>query len=302
MSDGDPILKLALLGRNISYSVSPELHRLLFTVLPKDHTSYRDIQYDILDLPDEDSATHWLVSARSNGYVGCNITVPYKHVGATVADELRGVATVLGSGNTISFVQGSAVLISTDGKGLLAALDREMPEFRTGKIDMLLIGAGGAAASVVQAFSKERAIETLTVAARDPSKAKRVLNLSQAPVQKVLTIADLPTQLLKTNGRFRVIIQATPLSRSIETTWDLPFTKSDLAIDLVYDPLQTSFLRTAQSQGARTMNGLGMLIEQAAFSQYFWRTGEETITSPLTRDQYFQIKESLHHLIAARHA
>jgi shikimate 5-dehydrogenase len=74
----------------------------------------------------------------------------------------------------------------------------------------------------------------------------------------------------------------------------------DIAVDLVYNPLRTRFLDVAARGGARTIDGLGMLIEQAALSQYFWLTGKESFKSMLTNSEHQILHESLSKLVTPK--
>jgi shikimate dehydrogenase len=88
-------------------------------------------------------------------------------------------------------------------------------------------------------------------------------------------------------------VQATPIGQKNNPgniLDDFKWNDSDFAADLVYNPLETVFLTDAISGGAKTMNGLGMLIEQAALSQTFWLTGEVKDVSPLVEDEYRSIR------------
>jgi shikimate dehydrogenase len=99
----------------------------------------------------------------------------------------------------------------------------------------------------------------------------------------------------------KFVLQTTPLGQEGYASSDfsmIGWQQGDIAIDLVYNPLKTAFVNTAQRQGAMTMGGLGMLIEQAALSQCFWFTGRLPPESILTNDEYLSIKSALSGLLA----
>jgi shikimate dehydrogenase len=96
--------------------------------------------------------------------------------------------------------------------------------------------------------------------------------------------------------RYRLVIQSTPvgsIAHPGNLTAGFQWNELDFAIDLTYNPLRTRFLESASEAGAKTMNGLGMLIEQAAFAQHYWLTGVLPDRSPLFDSEYKDIKSKL---------
>ena len=98
------------------------------------------------------------------------------------------------------------------------------------------------------------------------------------------------------------IVQATPVGQRTGESLleDFEWEAGDIAVDLVYNPLRTRFLDSAMDRGAKIVDGLGMLMEQAALSQYFWMTGKEATSSLLTNDEFQAIHASLSNLLAPR--
>jgi shikimate dehydrogenase len=117
---------------------------------------------------------------------------------------------------------------------------------------------------------------------------------SPGPTLVVSTIEDLKKQPRPEDPC--VILNTTPLGQGANRENVLPdfdWQEDDIALDVVYNPFETEFLKRAEEAGAKRVSGLGMLIEQAALSQTFWLTNEIPTDSPLTLEEYFEIKSKL---------
>src|SRR5438132_6306898 len=96
------ILKLALLGKELSHSISPEVHQKLFGILrQKLHIPYTRLQYDLIECAEECDVVQWIKTAPTNGYAGANITYPYKSNAYSIAERKIGDATSIDSANCI---------------------------------------------------------------------------------------------------------------------------------------------------------------------------------------------------------
>jgi shikimate dehydrogenase len=199
------------------------------------------------------------------GLAGFNVTMPHKEDVASACDELTPDAAVLRSVNTVvSRPDGATLGDSTDGPGFLDALADE--GIGVGGKPVLVLGAGGAARAVVLALG--RAGAEVTVAARRPAAAESAAALAPGAATMALGAAD--------PSAFAVVVNATPLGMSGGDA--LPVDPGALhagvaVVDLVYHPADTPLLTAARAQGAPAVNGLGMLLHQAARSFTLW-TGE----------------------------
>ncbi|MEG0716870.1 MAG: shikimate dehydrogenase [Comamonas sp.] len=202
---------------------------------------------------------------------GCNITVPFKLDAAQAAHSRSPRVELAGAANTLVIdAQGRIHADNTDGLGLVADITRNAGVTITGK-DILLIGAGGAAAGVLGPLLEQKP-RSITVCNRTFSKAQALVDqhANLAQTQKVALLAQEQQAL---EGDFDIIINAT--AASLQGA-GIPAPASvlragSLAYDMMYGPAAAAFLQWAQAHGAVGRDGLGMLVEQAAESFALWR-------------------------------
>tara|TARA_B100000953_G_C18016648_1_gene419476 strand:- start:1383 stop:2018 length:636 start_codon:yes stop_codon:yes gene_type:complete len=195
--------------------------------------------------------------------------MPHKEIAANLVDETTHHAQKLGVVNCISKKGNSLVGHNTDGEGFLRALQAETNEEVDGK-SCLIIGAGGAARAVSLALGESGAKEVI-IASRDNSKSEIAASLAGTNGR---------TGSLSESQQVDIIINATPIGMEGTQNEDrVPLTlagmhKNQIVIDLIYHPLETAFLSSAREIGTRTMNGIGMLIHQAALQYTLWTQKE----------------------------
>jgi shikimate dehydrogenase len=249
---------VGVIGDPVAHSLSPTLHNAAFAALGLDWV------YVAFPVP-RGRGAEAVAAVPALGLAGFNVTMPHKEDVAGACDELTPDAAVLRSVNTVvALPDGRTLGDSTDGPGFLAAL---ADEAITVAGPVLVLGAGGAARAVVLALG--RAGAEVTVAARRPDAAESAAALAPGARALALGAAD--------PSGFTVVVNATPLGMSGGDP--LPVDPGSLhagqsVVDLVYHPADTPLLTAARAQGAQAVNGLGMLLHQAARSFTLW-TGEE---------------------------
>jgi len=286
------VLKLALLGKELSHSLSPELNHELFAILQKKiNPKFLECSYERIELAEECDFAQWIKTAPTNGYAGANITYPYKSQAFNLSDKHFGVSSLIDSANCIRFENDQVECASTDGAGLVFSVLRKHPAFDLGRYHLVLIGAGEAAKAAVYGLCTRWMPLSLTIVSRDIAHAESLAEfcISQAPgpSMDVMSIEDFlhaPPE-----EKQRCILQCTPVGQ-INNPGNLlsgfAWHETDFAIDLIYNPAKTEFLQEASHGGAKILNGAGMLIEQAALSQMFWLTGLLSDSSPLSESEY----------------
>lgn len=211
---------------------------------------------------------------RRSGGKGINVTVPFKREAYGMAEERSERAFSGGSVNTIVWYPRYCYGDNTDGVGLVRDLEHNLGISLAGK-KILLLGAGGAARGVAGELLRAKPAG-LWIANRTERKAVDVAHaVSPAGRMTVLPMADLSMH------RFDIVVNATSASLQGELP-PLPascFATDALAYDMVYGR-DTPFLAMAADAGARTADGLGMLVEQAAESFFLWR-GVRPSTAPV---------------------
>jgi shikimate dehydrogenase len=203
------------------------------------------------------------------GGLGANVTVPFKIEACALADALSVRAEAAGAVNTLSFRDGVIFGDNTDGAGLVADIVSNAQQAIAGQ-RILLLGAGGAARGVILPLLAQQPAQ-LSIANRTRASADAlVAQFSQQqghPGQiKAATFEDL-------DAPFDIIINATSASLAGAVLPLSPglFARHTLALDMMYGAQPTVFMQFAASHGARTRDGLGMLVEQAAEAFLVWR-------------------------------
>lgn len=217
-----------------------------------------------------------LRSFAASGGRGCNITVPFKLQAAQLASQCSERVQLAGAANTLSFIGGAIVADNTDGLGLVADITRNAGFELAGR-DVLLIGAGGAAAGALGpllAAGPRRVV----VANRTLARAQALVQAHAAlpTLQKTKLLALIPQALdanLAKNLDFDIVINASASSLAGDA---VPVPASvlragALAYDMMYGPAAQGFLDWATRHGAHARDGLGMLVEQAAEAFALWR-------------------------------
>lgn len=250
--------KYAVIGHPISHSKSPLIHQAFAT------QTHQDIFYQAIEAPlDGFNAT--IERLVSEGYKGCNVTVPFKFEAFKLCKQLTGRAQAARAVNTLFFRDGEVLGDNTDGAGLLNDIEQNLQCKLLFK-KVLLLGAGGAAHGVIwQLFN---AGATITVANRNVEKARQMV----AEFAPYGTVFASSYEALAGKS-FDVVVNATSSSLA-DALPPLPnglFAAKSLAYDMMYGK-QTPFLTFAATQGAaQCADGLGMLVEQAAEAFFKWR-------------------------------
>lgn len=264
--------KYAVIGNPVAHSRSPQIH-VAFA-----RQTGQDLAYSAILAPL--AGFRAAVEAfRNAGGKGLNVTVPFKHEAWNLVDGHAGYALDANAVNTIKFTDGRMLGYNTDGIGLTRDLKNNLHYPIQGK-RVLLMGAGGAVYGVMEPLLRERP-EFVVVANRTLEKAialvghfEKFQNLTMGGV----TGKSYPAL---SGTRFDLVINATSagLEDSMPPLPDGLFASDALAYDMVYGKM-TPFLRFARARGARTADGTGMLVEQAAESFHIWR-GVRPDTAPV---------------------
>ncbi len=248
-----------LIGLPVGHSLSPRLHNFAFQSLG---LNYRYLAYEVRPENLEAALRGFAVL----NFAGINVTAPFKESVIPMIDDLDREAAATGSVNTICFREGKLEGHTTDGKGFLWSLREEGGYVPAGK-DVLLLGAGGAARAVSCTLAGQ-GIKRLVILNRSENRAC----LLAEKLQVLFPSLSLEAALLSTGSIKhywpRVSLAVNSLSAD-PIRWnelEIPAPENLLAYDLRYSPAHTEFMDWAQKSGAETLNGLGMLIGQAALS------------------------------------
>ena len=210
-----------------------------------------------------------------DGLVGANVTVPHKEAAFAACDERTPVAEALGAVNTLWRQDGRLMGDNTDVAGFLANMDESAPGWAERRGSAVVLGAGGAARAIVHALIS-RGFERVAVANRTQARAEALAAHFGGPTTAIAW-ADLPTELpeadLLVNTSSLGMVGQPPLLIDLNRLPDRA-----VVADAVYVPLRTPIIEAASARGLRTVEGLGMLLHQAApaFARWFGRKPKVT--------------------------
>ena len=177
---------------------------------------------------------------RELGFCGLNVTIPHKEKIINLADEIMESAKVIGAANTIYFENGKIIADNTDTYGFHQSILKNFPNYNFKKEKVLIFGSGGAARAITSVFLKEKAFE-ISIINRNREKAERLRDVL-SPRIKIYDWSDYSNALCDAS----TVVNTTSLGNIgfEKFSTDLKgVQKNGIAIDLVYNPFKTSFMK-----------------------------------------------------------
>ena len=265
----------AVVAKPIKHSISPFIHNLAF-----DRTGINGV-YLAWEIAKEDLAVT-MDNIKRYDMFGVNISMPYKQAVIPHLDQLSKSAQLIGAVNTVIPRDGQLIGHNTDGIGFFKSLEKLAGFQVQGKV-MTILGGGGAATAIISQaaldgaakiyiFSRSQSLE------RHAATAQKISLETQVPIE-VLPLED--SDLLQEKiFQSRLLVNGTSVGMDGQTLLideETILPQHLLVVDVIYQPFETPFLNFAKQQGAKTVNGLGMLLFQAAEAFQIW-TGKEMPT------------------------
>ncbi len=253
-------------GHPIRHSRSPVIHGYWLKQLGL-HGSYT-----AEDVAPENFAS-FIAALRSgdSGFVGGNVTIPHKEAAFALADAPDELAQELGAANTLWVEEGRIRATNTDGHGFTANLDDRHPGWADpaarGDGKAVIFGAGGAARAIVQAV-RDRGFSEVHIVNRTLARAQELADRFGPRI-----VAHPQPALAEVMGGAHLFVNTTSLGMDGEQVVEIdfsPLAAGAVVTDIVYVPLVTPILKQAAQQGFATVDGLGMLLHQAAPSFEKW--------------------------------
>jgi shikimate dehydrogenase len=251
--------RVGVIGWPIEHSLSPAMHNAAFAAL-----GMTDWLYDKMAIP-PDVLGPSIQEIRNHGYVGINVTVPFKEsvMRFVPADPL---AQMIGAINTIDFR--SNIGTNTDAPGFIDDLAAHSIPYRGERV--VVLGAGGVARAVVYALAQHEAV--VAVVNRSVERAHELARTLLVPMT-IMSQEDAyawqPSLIVNcTSVGMHPEVCANPWRR------DTPLPKAVTVYDTIYRPAKTNLMEQAEANGGRAVNGLGMLVRQGAAAFKLW-TGVE---------------------------
>lgn len=259
------INRVGVIGFPVKHSLSPAMHNAAFKALNMDDAWL----YDAMEIP-PDIARYGVLEPKRHGYIGINITIPFKQQALEFCRP-DDVARAVGAVNTIDFRTDTGT--NTDVDGFIE--DLQAHDVLLKDTRALILGAGGAARAAVYGLWREGA--EIVVTNRTRSRADEMLT------QLTMTggVRGVRTLTLDEAAEWQpqLIINATPVGMSPNITdspWihGVPFPHGATVYDMIYTPSRTALMQQAEAHDGRAIGGLGMLVRQGAKSFALW-TGIE---------------------------
>jgi shikimate dehydrogenase len=244
--------RLGVLGWPVAHSRSPAMHNAALAEL-----GLSGWRYQALPVPPAlfEQTTRALACSR---FAGANVTIPHKQAALALADSASEAARAIGAANTLTFAPGGTIAAeNTDAPGLLAAIDEPLSGKRA-----LVLGAGGSARAAVWALREAGA--DVSVWNRTGERARALAEDLDASAVATAEPADLLVNCTAV-GLHAADDELEQLSLDSARLGEYP-----LVVDLVYRADQTELLRVARKRGARTVDGIDVLVAQGALSLELW--------------------------------
>ncbi len=274
-----PIDQYAVVGHPVAHSLSPQIHQQ-FAAQTKQTLDYGKIEAPV------DGFVAVVDQFRADGGCGLNVTVPFKAQAWRYVDRLDELATSAQAVNTLSFRDGDCLGFNTDGLGLLADL-KVRHQQTIGGSKVLILGAGGATQGVLGPLLSEQPA-SVSIVNRTVSKAADLVaawrrNFAGKCVLKALAYADV-------DEKADIVINATSMGLANQTVpLDPVWIEGAFCYDMSYGA-NAKFMSWARQRGAKAaVDGLGMLVEQAAAAFNIWRG-----IMPQTDDVYARLSQQFH--------
>ena len=252
----------AVIGHPVNHSRSPRMHNFWLA-----HFGLEGY-YIPLDI-DPKKFERSIRNLPELGFVGANITIPYKEKVLKIADKISDRAALVGAANTLTFLQNGGIYAdNTDGYGFLQNIKSKYKDWSAREGISVVFGAGGASRAILGALIEDGASDII-LANRTRSRADQLRSDFGAKI-KVVEWMKIQNYLSDAS----TIINTTSLGMVGKTDLPIPLNtlkKNTLVTDIVYTPIETHLLATATKMGCRTVDGLGMLIHQAipGFERWF---------------------------------
>ena len=265
----------AVVANPIKHSISPFIHNSAFEATNTNGV-YLAWEVDATELAET------VANIRRYQMYGINLSMPYKEQVIPYLDQLSEEACLIGAVNTVVNREGTLIGYNTDGKGFFKSL----PSFKISRKRLVLLGAGGAAKAILAQAILD-GVSQISVFVRSSSMEKtrpyleKIQNATGFRVDlfALEDVQDLQDSITQAD----LLVNATSVgmdgsSQPIPTSIVLP--DKLLVADVIYQPFETPFLKWAKEQGNQSINGLGMLLYQAAEAFELW-TGKEMPTDQI---------------------
>ena len=265
----------AVVANPIKHSISPFIHNRAFEAT---HTNgvYLAWEVEATDLAET------VTNIRRYQMFGINLSMPYKEQVIPYLDQMSEESRLIGAVNTVVNREGTLIGYNTDGKGFFKSL----PSFKISRKRLVLLGAGGAAKAILAQAILD-GVSQISVFVRSSSMEKtrpyleKLENTTGFKVDlfALEDVSELQARIIDSD----LLVNATSVGMdgvSLPIPASVVLPEKLLVADVIYQPFETPFLKWARNQGNQSINGLGMLLYQAAEAFQLW-TGKKMPTDQI---------------------
>lgn len=256
------------MGHPVAHSRSPMIHGYWLKTLGIPGA------YEFKDLAPEQFVP-FITNLAANGYVGGNVTVPHKEAAYRTVSERDAASDAVGALNVLWLQNGKLMGGNSDVHGFIDNLDDQAPGWKVPGCKALVLGAGGAGRSAVYALKQRGA---------DVHVVNRTLSRPQDLAQRFGAKAHGWNDVSRLLPQTDLLVNCTSLGMTGKEPLGIDLgtlKKGAVVYDIVYVPLETALLAQAKKRGHRTVDGLGMLLQQAGFGFRKWFGGDPKVTAEL---------------------
>ena len=276
---------VGIIGHPIKHSFSPQMHNRCFNI---QGLNYIYLPFDVPSSNLKDA----LKSMNVLGIRGLNVTLPHKEKIIQFMDHVSEEASTVGAVNTIVNEGNQLFGYNTDVNGIVESLTPYKEEIANSIVSV--IGAGGAARSVLYALIRHFKVNKINIINRTEERTESIKDhfIDKMRFENINTHELMAKENLAQFQESKLIINTTSIGMAPNID-DTPteikesFNSSQIVFDLVYNPIKTKFIQIAESQGAEVINGLKMFVVQGAKSFELW-TGKQMDTK-LMQDELSKV-------------
>ena len=259
--------KLGLIGYPLGHSLSAVIQQAGFKSIGESGT------YEIIETP-QDELIERVKYLKVNGYDGFNVTIPLKVPISLFLDEVDETANIAGCANTIKIMPDRSFYgYNTDIYGFRAAIPNPS---RLSGTTAGIIGTGGASRAATVGLI-QLGVKQINYFSRNILNSAQMINSMREAFPEI-TFNNYQLQMIRDLSNLSILVNCTPLGMRGNSMDQMPITKFDIAkmsknaivYDVIYNPLKTLFLKTAEEVGLETISGLDMLIHQGAKALEIW--------------------------------
>lgn len=255
-------MKIFVIGKPIKHSLSPDIHNFWLKSRGK-KVIYEKKECHV------DGIKKLISSMKKNQILGFNVTLPHKQIMKNYLEAFDASVIDSGAVNTVYKDNEKITGANTDGIGFVSTL-REDLNYKIGKKNIFIVGAGGASRGIIFELIKEKPTKII-LTNRNIQKAIEIKEKIELISNTEIKIQHWQDKVIEKNVSLIINTTSYGLNKNETLSFDMSLlNKNTVVYDIIYNPLETNFIKIAKKKGFKTFNGIDMLVRQASFSFEKW--------------------------------